>query len=130
MASKRQKRRTKAVAAELGAQNAQPGATGRTRRTDEEKLGIVRQILASANQSAEIKKLGIYPNQFYDWKKRFTAQVGAVAKGVGRRGRAAVMLGGSPLDEARSFVQNRAALIERLRAQRNELDQLIKQLES
>ena len=130
MASKRQKRRTKAVAADIGAQNAKPAAGGRTRRTDEEKLGIVRQILASANQSAEIKKLGIYPNQFYDWKKRFAAQVGAAAKGVGRRGRAAVMLGGSPLDEARSFVQNRAALLERLRTQRNELDQLIKQLES
>lgn len=130
MASKRQKRRTKAVSAELGARSADQAAKGRTRRTDEEKVGIVRQILASGNQSAAIKKLGIYPNQFYDWKKRFSAQLGGAAKTVARRGRAAVMLGGSPLDEARSFVQNRAALLDRLREQRTELDQLIRQLES
>jgi transposase-like protein len=108
------------------------GVRERLRRTDDEKLQLVRQIMQSGNQSAEIKKLGIYPNQFYDWKKKFGAKLGAAAaivKGV-RGGRAGAAASGSAADEAKAFIHGKASLLERLRAQREELDTLISQLEA
>ena len=118
MASKRKSAQGKAAAA----------SGSRQRRSDEEKIRIVRQVMASGNQSAEIKKLGIYPNQFYDWKKRFVSQLGGAAGGRGgRRGRG--VGGGTAADEAKAFIQNKSALLDRLRRQREELDQLIDQLE-
>jgi transposase-like protein len=106
------------------------GRRVRAQRSDEEKQRIVRLVLASGNQSAEIKKLGIYPNQFYDWKKRFA---GSAALSVSARrqpgrppsGQRAV----GAADEAKAFIRGKASLIERLRAQRAELDTLIAQLE-
>lgn len=110
----------------------------RLRRTDDEKIQLVRQVLASDNQSAEIKRLGIYPNQFYDWKKKFAGQVGGsgggssrgAAAGRGSRGRdVAINAARTVADEAKAFIQGKAKLLERLRAQRSELDELIAQLE-
>jgi len=103
----------------------------RNRRSDEEKIQLVRQVLASGNQSAELKKIGIYPNQFYDWKKRYAAQLGGRADGGGDRGRGkTISAARSVADEAKAFIQGKASLLDRLRAQRAELDQLILQLES
>jgi transposase-like protein len=110
-----------------------PGGTReRLRRTDEQKVELVRQIMQSGNQSAEIKKLGIYPNQFYDWKKKFAGQLGVAASIVSgaRRGRSAVVSAArSAAEEAKAFIHGKASLLERLRAQREELDGLISQLE-
>lgn len=107
-------------------------ATTRNRRSDEEKVQLVRQVLESGNQSAEIKRLGIYPNQFYDWKKKFAAQLGLGSSPRAQSGkRGSVMqAAGSLADEARIFLNGRAALLDRMRKQRAELDELIAQLES
>jgi transposase-like protein len=105
-------------------------AKQRLRRSDDDKVELVRRVLASGNQSAEIKALGIYPNQFYDWKKRFAAQLGGAASPPATGGRGpARSLGRGAADEAKAFLSGRAALLERLRAQRKEIDQLISQLE-
>lgn len=108
----------------------------RLRRTDDEKIQLVRQVMASGNQSAEIKKLGIYPNQFYDWKKKFAGQIGgggASAGGNGARGArgrsVTISAARSAADEAKAFIEGKAKLLERLRNQRAELDELIAQLE-
>lgn len=108
----------------------------RLRRTDDEKIQLVRQVLASGNQSAEIKRLGIYPNQFYDWKKKFAGQVGGGSGGGsggggrGARGRStAINAARTVADEAKAFIQGKANLLDRLRTQRAELDELIAQLE-
>ena len=129
MATKRRSERPKSGQSN-GNRAAESARGGRLRRSDDEKARIVRQILASGNQSAEIKKLGIYPNQFYDWKKKLAAGIGEIGKGLGRRRRAAAILGSSAADEAKAFIRNKSALLERLRSQRAELDQLIRQLES
>jgi transposase-like protein len=103
----------------------------RLQRSDEDKIRLVRQILASGNQSAEIKKLGIYPNQFYDWKKKYGQQIGGVASVQTRQKRGASVLGGAArtvADEAKAFIQGKAALLDRLRTQRDELDRLIGEL--
>jgi transposase-like protein len=101
------------------------------RRSDDEKVRLVRQVMESANQSAEIKKLGIYPNQFYDWKKRYAGQLGVAvgASASGRRGQT-MNAARTAADEAKAFIHGKAALLDRLRAQRDELDGLIRQLES
>ncbi|HEX5661181.1 MAG TPA: transposase [Polyangiales bacterium] len=96
----------------------------RKRRSDEEKASIVRQVLASDNRTAEMKRLGIYPNQFYSWKKLLGGK-GADRSGIGRAGSAARSLA----DEAKAYIQGKGALLDRLRAQRAELDQLISALE-
>jgi transposase-like protein len=109
-----------------------PKATrSRLRRSDEDKIRLVRQIMESGNRGAEIKKLGIYPNQFYDWKKKYSSQLGGAAATTGRGKR------GGPgeeartvADEAKAYIQGKAALLTRLRSQRSELDELIAQLES
>jgi hypothetical protein len=76
-----------------------------------------------------IKTLGIYPNQFYDWKKRFAAQLGGAATATWKRARGpAGSVGRGAADEAIAFLSGKSALLERLRAQRNEIDQLIAQL--
>ena len=107
------------------------GRRARLQRSDDEKIRLVRQIMASGNQSAEIKKLGIYPNQFYDWKKRFASRLGAAIGGVSRRSAgAAGSAARSVADEAKAFIEGKAALLQRLRAQREELDQLISELSS
>lgn len=101
----------------------------RLQRSDEDKIRLVRQILSSGNQSAEIKKLGIYPNQFYDWKKKFAQQLGGVAVMSTRQKRG--IIGGAArtvADEAKAFIQGKAALLDRLRTQRDELDRLIGEL--
>ena len=134
MAVKKKKRskqqlRTPSVGSREG--DGAEGAGGRRlRRTDEEKIRLVQQVMASGNQSAELKKLGIYPNQFYDWKKKFAGQLGGSAAVAPKRGR------GNPLqesrtaaDEAKAFIQGKAALLDRLKAQRAEIDELIVQLE-
>jgi transposase-like protein len=117
-----------------------PSATGestsgrreRTRRTDSEKIQLVRRVLESDNQSAEIKRSGIYPNQFYEWKKKFADQLGlgSTSKTSARDGRKAVKAAGNAAEEARAFLNGRAELLDRLRSQRTELDELIAQLES
>ena len=58
------------------------------RRAGSEKAGIVRQILASNNRTAEMKRLGIYPNQFYSWKKLFGGK-GGERGGISRAGSSA-----------------------------------------
>ncbi len=98
----------------------------RKRRSDEEKAAIVRQILASDNRTAEMKRLGIYPNQFYSWKKMFGGKGGSERAGLGRAGSSAAR---SLADEAKAYIQGKGALLDRLRAQRAELDQLISALE-
>jgi transposase-like protein len=101
-------------------------------RSDEDKLRIVRQVLASENQTMEIKRLGIYPNQFYDWKKRYLSSAAIVGRGATQRGagRSAAAGGRSAADDAKAFLHGKAGLLERLRAQRAELDRLIEQLSS
>jgi transposase-like protein len=100
-------------------------------RSDDEKIRLVRQIIASGNQSAEIKKLGIYPNQFYDWKKRYAPRLGAVAGSTSRQKRGSPgFAAGTAAEEAKVFIQGKTALLERLRAQREELDRLIGELSS
>ncbi|HEY6880879.1 MAG TPA: transposase [Polyangiales bacterium] len=102
------------------------GAGGtRKRRSNEEKAAIVRQILASDNRTAEMKRLGIYPNQFYSWKKLFGGK-GADRAGLGRAGSTAAR---TLADEAKAYIQGKGALLDRLRAQREELDHLISALE-
>lgn len=107
------------------------GAT-RKRRSDDDKIRLVRQVMQSGNQSAEIKKLGIYPNQFYDWKKKFAAQLGDVEASTarGKRGGAIGSAARTVADEAKAYIQGKAALLQRLRTQRGELDELIAQLEN
>jgi transposase-like protein len=109
-----------------------PKATrSRLRRSDEDKIRLVRQIMESGNRGAEIKKLGIYPNQFYDWKKKYQAQLGGAAVSTGRGRRAAPGEEARTVaDEAKAYIQGKAALLTRLRSQRSELDELIAQLES
>jgi transposase-like protein len=101
------------------------GAGTRKRRSDDEKAAIVRQILASDNRTAEMKRLGIYPNQFYSWKKLFGGKGGERAT-IGRGGSSAAR---SLADEAKAYIQGKGQLLDRLRAQRSELDQLISALE-
>jgi transposase-like protein len=102
------------------------GAGSRKRRSEEEKAAIVRQILASENRTAEMKRVGIYPNQFYSWKKMFGGGKGG-ERGLGRGGLPAAR---SLADEAKAYLQGKGALLDRLRAQRAELDQLIAALEN
>jgi transposase-like protein len=102
----------------------------RMQRSDEEKVRLVRLVMESDNQSAEIKRIGIYPNQFYDWKKKYSAQLGGSAGNGGsrnQRGRSASQ-SRSASDEARAFISGKASLLEKLRAQRQELDRLISEL--
>jgi transposase-like protein len=111
-------------------QDSRPRA--RTQRSDDEKVRLVRQVMESGNQSAEIKKLGIYPNQFYDWKKKFASQLGLAGGAMGssrRRGGQTMSAARSVADEAKAFIEGKAALIDRLRQQRTEIDELIAQLE-
>jgi len=107
------------------------GPVGRLRRSDEEKLRIVQQVLASGNQSAEIKALGIYPNQFYGWKKKYAGgSNGAAAASNGRKsGRPSSLAVQNATEEAKAFLHGKAGLLQRLRAQRAELDTLIAQLD-
>lgn len=121
----------KAHPAKSSAELASREPSGRLRRSDDEKLRIVKQVLASGNQSAEIKALGIYPNQFYDWKKRFAGRSNSVAgvsngKKVGRPPALAVQ---NATEEAKAFLHGKASLLQRLRVQRAELDTLIAQLD-
>jgi transposase-like protein len=106
---------------------ANPEVGQRKRRSDEEKAAIVRKVLASSNRTAEMKKLGIYPNQFYSWKKMFTGKGGERA--AGGFGRGASNAARSLADEAKAYIQGKGELLERLRVQRAELDQLIAALE-
>ncbi|MDB4973505.1 MAG: Transposase [Myxococcaceae bacterium] len=136
MAAKK-KRSAKAAKRAPKRETSAPGAAGkasrRLRRSDAEKLQIVQQVLASGNQSAEIKRLGIYPNQFYDWKKKYTNggdHAAVAASGRGRRGRPPEHSARSAADEARAFIHGKSALLERLRTQREQLDVLIKQMEA
>ncbi|MDB4987027.1 MAG: Transposase [Myxococcaceae bacterium] len=101
---------------------------GRLQRSDTEKLQIVQQVLNSGNQSAEIKKLGIYPNQFYDWKKKYLSGGVLPPRTAGKRDLVSTSAS-SAAAEAKLFIEGKAALLERLRAQRTELDALIKQME-
>jgi len=113
-----------------GARGAGPKRT-RLQRSDEDKIRMVRQVIESGNQSAEIKKLGIYPNQFYDWKKKYASQLGGVAT-TSTRGRRASYPGAAAstvADEAKAFIHGKTSLLDRLRRQREELDALISQLE-
>jgi transposase-like protein len=108
------------------------GKATRTRlqRSDDDKIRLVRQVMESGNQSAEIKKLGIYPNQFYDWKKKYALQLGGVVAPQSRARR--VVLGSAArtvADEAKAFIQGKSSLLDRLRNQREELDHLISELE-
>ena len=115
----------------MAAKKEKASAAGeRKRRSDEEKADIVRRILASGNRTAEMKRLGIYPNQFYSWKKLFGggASKGA-ARGLGGRGRAESSAARTVAEEAKAYIQGRSALLDRLKAQRAELDELIAQLE-
>jgi transposase-like protein len=106
------------------------GTRSRLRRSDEDKIRLVRQIMESANRGAEIKKLGIYPNQFYDWKKKYHAQLGGAVASSGRGKRGAPGEEARTVaDEAKAYIQGKATLLTRLRAQRGELDELIAQLE-
>lgn len=113
----------------------QDGATGATRtrqrRSDDDKIRLVRQVLASGNQSAEIKKLGIYPNQFYDWKKKYAQQLDGVVAPSARKGggRSLSLAASTVAEEAKAFISGKAALLDRLRAQRSEIDHLIGELE-
>jgi transposase-like protein len=106
------------------------GRRARTQRSEDDKIRLVRQVMESGNQSAEIKKLGIYPNQFYDWKKKFEAKLG-LPKGssVSQKRGQAMFAARSVADEAKAFIEGKASLLERLRVQRAELDELITQLE-
>ena len=70
------------------------------------------------------------PDQFYDWKKKLAAGIGEISKGLGRRRRAAGILGSGAADEAKAFIRNKSALLDRLRSRRAELDQRIRQLAS
>lgn len=123
------KRRAQRSAASGGESKGEAGT--RLRRTDEEKIRLVRQVMASSNQSTEIKSLGIYPNQFYDWKKKFAEELGGAAPTAmrGKRGRPAAPAH-SATEEAKAFINGKAALLERLRKQRSEIDALIAQLEA
>lgn len=129
------KAKTRTAGKRPSADSAQTGTRTRLRRSDDDKIQLVRQVMQSSNQSAEIKSLGIYPNQFYDWKKRFAAQLG-VAVGAGstpgrkRSGASPISAARSVADEAKAFIQGKASLLERLRAQRVELDALITQMEA
>lgn len=109
--------------------NGSDSPRARQHRSDEDKVRLVRQILASGNQSAEIKKLGIYPNQFYDWKKKYAAELGGLV-GVSSRQRRSLpgLAARTVADEAKAFIEGKASLLDRLRAQREELDQLISEL--
>jgi transposase-like protein len=100
------------------------GPQTRLRRSDDEKRAIVQQVLQSGNQSAAIKSLKIYPNQFYAWKKQFGGG-GSLSPG----GRTVIASGGL-VDEAKRYLAGKTALLDRLRAQRAELDTLIAQLEA
>lgn len=114
----------------------------RLMRSDEEKIRIVRQIMASANQTAEFKRLGIYPNQYYDWKKAFADKLGLIGKGPGsiaeslrsRLPRGTLDRAASDTrslaDEARAFLHGKTKLLEQLKSQREELDELITQLDA
>lgn len=107
-----------------------PATRTRLQRSDEDKVRLVRQVMESGNQSAEIKKLGIYPNQFYDWKKKYAAQLGGVVAPQARVKRgAAGSAARTVADEAKAFIQGKSSLLDRLRAQREELDHLINELE-
>ncbi|MDB4985032.1 MAG: hypothetical protein JWN04_210, partial [Myxococcaceae bacterium] len=77
---------------------------------------------------AEIKKLGIYPNQFYDWKRKYLSGGVLPPRPAGKRDRVSTSAS-SAAAEAKLFIEGKAALLERLRAQRTELDALIKQME-
>ncbi|MDB4991511.1 MAG: Transposase [Myxococcaceae bacterium] len=114
------------------ARAASPKATRtRLQRSDEDKIRIVRQVMESGNQSAEIKKLGIYPNQFYDWKKKYSSSTsGAAAPQTrARRATAPGAAASTVAEEAKAFIHGKSALLDRLRAQRQELDHLISELE-
>jgi transposase-like protein len=114
-----------------GEDEAQSPRATRLRRTDEEKIALVRQVLASGNQSAELKRVGIYPNQFYDWKKKYAAQLGGRSESGSERRRGKTLDAARTIaDEAKAFIEGKASLLERLRNQRSELDALITQLES
>jgi transposase-like protein len=103
----------------------------RLQRSDEDKIRLVRQVMESGNQSAEIKKLGIYPNQFYDWKKKYGAHLSGVVATTSRQKLGRVDSASRTVaDEAKAYIQGKAALLERLRTQRSELEELITQLES
>jgi transposase-like protein len=105
----------------------------RLQRSDEDKIRLVEQVMASGNQSAEIKKLGIYPNQFYDWKKKYASRLGGVISAAPSRGKRGASIGFAArtvADEAKAFIEGKAALLDRLRAQREELDRLIGELAS
>ena len=126
------KRRSQSRSPNVGQDSEETAGSGgkRLRRSDDEKIALVRQVLASGNQSAELKKIGIYPNQFYDWKKKYAAQLGGRADSSERGRGKAISAARSVADEAKAFIQGKASLLERLRAQRAELDELIGQLES
>ena len=113
------------------ARESSPKATrSRLRRSDEDKIRLVRQIMESGNRGAEIKKLGIYPNQFYDWKKKYHSQLGGAALAPARGRRAAPgEEARTAADEAKAYIHGKAALLTRLRSQRSALDELIAQLE-
>lgn len=98
-------------------------ARSRMRRSDEEKRALVNQILQSGNQSAAMKELRIYPNQFYAWKKLLVDG----GPGASRRSRPA---SDDLLEEARRYLSRKSSLLERLRSQRDELDGMIAQLEA
>ncbi|MET0285147.1 MAG: transposase [Polyangiales bacterium] len=102
------------------------GAGSRKRRSSDEKAAIVRQILASDNRTAEMKRVGIYPNQFYSWKKLFGGKGGGERAAIGRGGSTAAR---SLAEEAKAYIQGKDALLDRLRSQRAELDELISALE-
>lgn len=124
-----QQSRTPNVGHQDGEETARTGGK-RLRRSDDEKISLVRQVLASGNQSAELKRIGIYPNQFYDWKKKYAAQLGGRADSSAERGRGKTIHAARTVaDEAKAFIQGKAALLERLRAQQAELGELIRQLE-
>ncbi|MDB4972249.1 MAG: hypothetical protein JWN48_590 [Myxococcaceae bacterium] len=111
---------------------AAPKATRtRLQRSDDDKIRMVRQVMESGNQSAEIKKLGIYPNQFYDWKKKYSSQLSGVSAPQARTRRAAGpgAAASTVAEEAKAFIQGKSSLLDRLRAQREELDHLITELE-
>jgi len=134
-AKKKPSTRTKRAKPQGGSpQDASTGATRtRQRRSDDDKIRLVRQVLASGNQSAEIKKLGIYPNQFYDWKKKYASLLDGVAAPSARKKgglpRSLSLAASTVAEEAKAFISGKASLLDRLRAQRSEIDQLIGELE-
>jgi len=124
-------RNKKASAQPTPARAASKTTRTRLQRSDEDKIRLVRQVMESGNQSAEIKKLGIYPNQFYDWKKKYGAQLSGVVAPTARQKLGRVDSASRTVaDEAKAYIQGKAALLNRLRSQRSELDELISQLES